>query len=107
MNCGTCHQEANQESSGVPGAPHWHLAPIGMAWEGLSDAELCRTVLDRGKNGGRTVDDLVHHMEEDALVRWAWEPGGQRTTPPLAREEFLDVVRAWAAKGAACPNARG
>jgi hypothetical protein len=107
MNCSTCHQDKNQESSGVPGASHWQLAPLAMAWEGLSDVELCRALLDRSKNGGRSVADLVHHMSEDALVKWAWEPGGKRTPPPIARDEFNELVRAWAAKGAACPEAAG
>jgi hypothetical protein len=106
MHCNTCHQEDNQESSGVPGARHWQLAPLSMAWEGLSDAELCRAVLDRNKNGGRSVEDLVHHMTNDALVQWAWAPGGQRTLPPIAQTEFLELVRAWAASGAECPGTR-
>jgi hypothetical protein len=106
MHCDTCHQESNQDSSGVPGTRHWQLAPLSMAWEGLSDADLCRAVLDRSRNGGRSVDDLVHHMTEDALVQWAWEPGGQRRPPPVARDEFLELVRAWAASGAECPGAR-
>ena len=55
LTCSTCHQEANQEESGVPGAVHWHLAPLRMGWEGLSDGELCRALLDPFKNGGRTV----------------------------------------------------
>jgi hypothetical protein len=107
MTCNTCHQQSNQESSGVPGAPHWQLAPLSMAWEGLSDAELCRALLDQSKNGGRTVADLVHHMTEDALVKWGWEPGGQRTRPPIAHEEFLTLVRTWAERGATCPDASG
>jgi hypothetical protein len=107
LNCSTCHQESNQESSGVPGAHHWQLAPLSMAWEGLSDAELCRTLLDQSKNGGRSVADLVHHMTEDPLVKWGWAPGGQRTPPPIAHEEFLELVRAWAERGAGCPDAPG
>jgi hypothetical protein len=107
LNCSTCHQENNQESSGVPGASHWQLAPRSMAWEGLSDAELCRALLDRSRNGGRSVDDLMHHMVDDALVKWAWDPGAHRAVPPMPREEFLDLVRAWAAKGGACPRASG
>jgi hypothetical protein len=107
MNCNTCHQERNQESSGVPGAQHWQLAPLSMAWEGLSDAELCRRLLDQSRNGGRSVADLVHHMTEDSLVKWGWEPGGQRAPPPIAREEFLELVRAWASRGAGCPGAPG
>jgi hypothetical protein len=28
MRCTTCHQDHNNDYAGVPGAPHWHLAPI-------------------------------------------------------------------------------
>jgi hypothetical protein len=105
LTCSTCHQDANQEESGVPGALHWHVAPLRMGWEGLSDADLCRALLDPYKNGGRNIDDLVHHMTEDALIKWAWAPGGQRTPPPIERAEFYDLVRSWAAQGAACPKA--
>jgi hypothetical protein len=103
MNCSTCHRERNQEASGVPGASHWQLAPLSMAWEGLSDTELCRVLLERSKNGGRTLADLVRHMTDDALVKWAWAPGGERAPPPIAHEEFLELIDAWATKGAACP----
>jgi hypothetical protein len=103
LTCNTCHQDANQEESGVPGALRWHVAPLSMGWEGLSDAELCRDLLDPFKNGGRTPDDLVHHLTDDPFIKWAWEPGGERTPPPIPRNEFLELARTWAAKGAACP----
>jgi hypothetical protein len=107
LTCSTCHQETNQQESGVPGAPHWRVAPAKMGWEGLSDSQLCGVLLDPYKNGGRSVEDLVHHMTEDALIKWAWEPDGERTPPPIPRAEFYDLVRAWAAKGAACPRPAG
>jgi hypothetical protein len=44
---------------------------------------------------------LVVHMTDDAMVQWAWDPGGH--TPPLSQAEFHRVVRRWAATGAACP----
>jgi hypothetical protein len=103
LTCSTCHQETNQEESGVPGAPHWQLAPLAMAWEGLSDGELCRALLDPARNGGRSAADLLQHMTQDTLIQWAWEPGGVRTPPPLAREEFHELVRQWVARGSACP----
>ena len=74
-----------------------------MAWEGLSDGELCRALLDPARNGGRSAADLLQHMTQDTLIQWAWEPGGVRTPPPLAREEFHELVRQWVARGSACP----
>ena len=107
LTCDGCHQDANQEESGVPGARNWHLAPLRMGWEGLTDSELCRVLLDPYKNGGRSVADIVHHITEDPLINWAWQPGGERTPPPIPRTEFNELVRSWAAKGAACPQAPG
>src|SRR5579862_5132139 len=51
LHCGTCHQAENQTASGVPGAPDWHLAPLRMAWEGLSPGEICRALLDPKRGG--------------------------------------------------------
>ena len=39
-NCNTCHQEENNDFSGVPGAPKWSLAPESMNWQGLSRIEI-------------------------------------------------------------------
>ena len=33
LNCATCHQSANADSTGVPGAYNWHLAPLSMKWQ--------------------------------------------------------------------------
>ena len=76
-----------------------------MGWVGLSEGDLCRTLLDRRKNGGRSVADLVNHMTGgDALVTYAWNPGGQRTPPPLSVDALKAAVDAWAAAGAPCPK---
>ncbi|MES2071150.1 MAG: hypothetical protein V4488_12435 [Pseudomonadota bacterium] len=107
MQCATCHQSTNNSASKVPGAPNWHLAPSSMAWEKLSVSDLCHTLKDRSKNGGRDVNAIVEHMTQDKLVQWAWSPGEQRTTPPLMQSEFHDLVRSWAALGAACPQQAG
>ena len=104
MQCSACHQEHNNDRAGVPGAPHWHLAPKSMGWTGLSGGELCRTVLDPGKNGGRTVADLVRHMTTDKLVLWAWQPGRGRSVPPVSIEELKIALEQWAKAGAPCPN---
>ncbi len=62
MRCSTCHQTVNTADGRVPGAPHWHLAPRSMGWEGLSDGALCRALKDPKRNGGRSVPSLVRHM---------------------------------------------
>jgi len=104
MRCVTCHQARNNDMAGIPGAPHWHLAPVSMGWDGLSKGELCRTLLDPSKNGGRGVADLVQHMTGDALVQWAWNPGRGRTLPTLSVDDFKAALEQWAAVGAPCPN---
>ena len=102
MRCTTCHQTVNTADGRVPGAPHWHLAPRPMGWEGLGDGELCRAVKDPARNGGRSMAALVHHMTTDALVQWAWSPG-KRTAPPVSQFDFHEAVKRWAVTGAACP----
>jgi hypothetical protein len=102
MRCSTCHQTVNTADGRVPGAPHWHLAPRSMGWEGLSDGRLCQALKDRARNGNRSVATLIQHMTSDALVQWAWNPGA-RATPPLSQHDFHEAVRQWAATGAACP----
>jgi hypothetical protein len=104
MRCSTCHQEHNNETLGIPGAPHWRLAPASMGWVGLNPRELCRTLLDRRKNGGRSVADLVAHMTGDPLVLHAWDPGANRSPPPLSIEELKTALDQWAKAGAPCPQ---
>lgn len=109
LPCSTCHGAANVDAAGVPGAPDWALAPRAMGWVGLGQGELCRSILDRSRNGNRDLAALVHHMTEDALVAWAWQPGLRpdgtpRQPPPLARDEFNAAIRDWARTGARCPD---
>ena len=37
LQCVTCHQESNADSTGVPGGRGWHLAPLSMRWQGPSE----------------------------------------------------------------------
>lgn len=104
LRCSNCHQDNNNESAGgPPGAVDWHMPPSDqtMAWEGLSVGDLCRAITDPKRNGNRKPADLVPHMST-SLVVWAWNPGPERTTPPLSYDQFTSKVREWITTGAAC-----
>jgi hypothetical protein len=107
LQCQACHRDVNSAETGVPGAPDWHLAPLSMAWEGLSVAQLCRSLFDP-EHGGLSTDALLPHLQTP-LVQWAWAPGNSlggksRQPPPVPRDEFLALSRAWVASGAVCPS---
>ncbi|MEM7508104.1 MAG: Isoquinoline 1-oxidoreductase subunit [Pseudomonadota bacterium] len=104
MRCESCHMEANRAASGVPGAPHWHLAQASMALVGRSPGEICRQIKDPEQNGGRPVGAIVMHVAFDPLIKWAWFPGGDRTPAPGSHQDFVALVHAWIEAGAACPN---
>ena len=85
MHCSICHQRANFDPAGVPGHPEWHLAP-------------------RERNGGRSLEALVHHIGTDTLVGWAWAPGFGRKPAPGTQQEAGALAEAWVKTGAVCPN---
>jgi hypothetical protein len=107
MQCNTCHQTTN-----LPGA---HMPPGNLKWAlprpeqkmvfvGRSPGELCRQIKDPKQNGGRSLTDLLHHIADDSLVGWAWNPGEGRTPPPLSRADTVAQLKIWIAGGAACPK---
>jgi mono/diheme cytochrome c family protein len=104
MRCATCHGPANFDPGGVPGHPLWHVAPIEMAWQGKSLAEICAQIKDPERNGGKTLAQLVHHMAEDSLVGWGWHPGAGREPVPGTQKDFGILIKAWVDSGAACPT---
>jgi len=104
MQCTNCHGRANFDPGGVPGHPMWHLAPIEMAWAGKSLGEICAQIKDPNRNGGKSLDEIVHHMTEDSLVGWGWNPGAGRAPAPGTQQEFGALIRAWAEGGATCPE---
>ena len=108
-NCNTCHQKENNDFSGVPGAPHWSLAPESMRWEGLSRREIAESMLDKKRNGGRSHHDVMEHLTEHELVLWAWTPGINadgipREVPPVPKEEYIKIVKEWFEDGAIIPE---
>ena len=116
LNCVGCHQTVNADSTGVPGGPDWHLAPLSMRWQDtndrlLSSAAVCRAVTDRSRNESMDGRALLKHHEEAALVLWAWNPGQRpdgtmRTLPPLPHSEFVAATRRWVEAGTPCPQGR-
>jgi mono/diheme cytochrome c family protein len=113
LNCMTCHQSSNS-NTGVPGAPGWHLAPLSMKWQDLngqifSSAQVCKSLIDRSKNGNLGGSGLLKHHNEAPLVLWAFDPGrlpygNAFSPPPLTHEEFVTATRIWVEAGTPCPG---
>ena len=113
LQCITCHQDSNADSTGVPGAHGWHLAPLSMKWQDESGniflkSELCKVLIDRTKNGNLDSAGLLKHHTVEPLVHWAFEPGvgidgRARTLPPLTHEQFVQATRKWIEAGMPCP----
>jgi hypothetical protein len=104
MRCSNCHQQSNFDPARMPGHPHWQLAPHAMAWEGKTLGEICAQIKDPARNGGRTLEELVHHIGTDTLVGWAWAPGSGRQSAPGTQEQAGALAEAWVKTGAVCPN---
>ena len=104
MRCSICHQQANFDPGRVPGDPDWHLAPREMAWESKTLGEICAQIKDPERNGGRSLEELAHHIGTDHLVGWAWAPGFGRRPAPGTQKEAGALIEAWAKTGAVCPN---
>jgi hypothetical protein len=105
--CSTCHQDHNLAGAHMPpGTPNWGIPPPNtpMIWEGLSDAQICRSIKDPKQNRNRNLDQLVEHLTEDKLVSWGWNPGEGRNPIPMSHEEYAAKVKRWQAAGAPCPD---
>jgi mono/diheme cytochrome c family protein len=111
--CSSCHGSQNNAFTGGPGAPGWELAPLAMAWEtspnvAMSGNQLCTSLLDPAKNGGRDATGLLQHIETEPLVQWAFMPGvrldgSPRTPPPLTYPQFVAAFTTWVNDGTPCP----
>ena len=107
-SCITCHSDQNNDYSGVPGAPHWALAPDFMAREGKTKVEIATQMMDTQSNGGRSPDEIMEHLTEHELVLWAWDPGInaegiEREKPPVPKDEYIQAVKDWINAGAIIP----
>lgn len=114
LQCATCHQAANADTTGLPGGHDWHLAPLSMRWQDANDnilpsSAVCEAITDRSRNGKREGAALLKHNEEEPLVLWAWNPGRRadgslRTLPPINHDEFVAATRKWVEAGMPCPQ---
>jgi hypothetical protein len=107
MRCDTCHQTTNLEAPHLPpGAPNWHLPSPDMplVFEGVSSGDLCRQMRDPRTNGGKSHAELEHHMTQDALVLWGWDPGPGRAPVSTPQRVFAEAARTWIASGCDCPE---
>jgi hypothetical protein len=108
--CSTCHQDHNLGGAHMPpGAPNWALPSpaTSMIWQGLTDAQICRSIKDPKQNKNRNLDQLVEHLTEDKLVAWGWNPGEGREPIPMSHDEFAAKVKKWQSAGAPCPADTG
>ena len=110
LQCSTCHSEKNTElpgaPAGPPGAPHWQLPPkqTPMPFQDRTITALCEQLRDPTQNGERTLAGLLEHVNEDPLVLWGWNPGGNRATPAVSHEAFVASFSAWVDAGGICPG---
>ena len=107
--CTNCHQATNSPAPhSPPGVPDWRMPPPSMrvTWLGLSTEEICRSLKDPARNGGRNLSQLVEHVSTDHLVQWGWNPGPGRSTPPLSQQDFVRRFVQWTESGAPCGKAR-
>jgi hypothetical protein len=122
--CTSCHGIANDPKTGIPETfdpaasgpptPFWALAPTSMAWESapgvpMTGAQLCAQLKDPARNGNRTLSDLLHHLENEPLVNWGFNPGTRpngetRTTPPISQEALVQEFQTWMNDSAPCPG---
>jgi len=108
LKCKNCHQDKNLPGENMPpGHPEWHLpsADMRMVFEGKTPAQLARQLKDPKQNGGKTLEEIIHHVSKDSLViESGWNPADGRTKPPLSHAEFAHKMREWADKGAVPPE---
>lgn len=107
LACTACHRDSNSAIPGAPpGVPDWHMPgrDTPMVFEGHTPASLCRQLKEPAATGGRDLADLVVHLEDDPFVRWAWQPGPGRSTPPIAHDQLVARAAQWATAGGPCPG---
>jgi len=107
LKCAGCHQARNLPGENMPpGSRNWHLPPpeTPMVFEGKSPRALALQLHDKEATGGKSVEEILIHVETDSLVKGGWDPGDGRAKPPISHEEFVAYMRAWVTNGAVPPD---
>jgi hypothetical protein len=107
VKCANCHQEKNLPGLHMPpGNPKWHLPPANMkmVFQGRTPHDLALQLLDKTRNGGRSIKALIEHVTADTLVLAGWTPAEGLSTPPLSHQEFVKAFKAWIDNGAVSPD---
>jgi hypothetical protein len=110
LPCSTCHATKNPPPSYgqhmPPGAPNWSLPPPEekMVFIGLTAADLCSRIKDPQQNGGRDLEEMFRHIDQDKIVLWGWRPGLGRAPVDVPHAEFSAAFRRWIDAGAPCPS---
>ncbi|MDT0678694.1 hypothetical protein [Autumnicola musiva] len=106
MKCANCHQDTNTPGlHSPPGNPEWHLPPadMKMVFEGRSSSELAKQLVNKSKNGNKSIEELIEHAD-DTLVKAGWNPAEGLALPPLSHKEFKDAWITWLENGAYTPD---
>jgi len=107
MRCAACHQDGNLADAHLPpGAPNWHMPrpDVPMAFVGVGKRALCEQLRDPARNGGKSPEQLLEHMESDPLVLWGWDPGPGRAPVSTPHADVVAAMATWVAGGCGCPD---
>lgn len=112
LMCATCHTtlskadpDANMIAHAAPRvAAPWMLPPAEADWFGKSSSYICNQIKDPARNGDRSIRDVAVHLDHDAILHWAWNPGGGREPAPHSLQAAMDALMKWAAAGTPCPE---
>ena len=107
LKCSNCHQSHNLPGLHMPpGNPKWHLPPgnMKMVFQGRTPHQLALQLLDKKRNGGRSVKALIDHITSDTLVLSGWTPAEGVSKPPLTHKAFVNAFNEWINHGAVSPD---
>ena len=106
LKCSNCHQTHNLPGLHMPpGNPKWGLPPadMKMVFQGRTPHQVAIQLLDKKRNGGKTIKALIAHITSDSLVLGGWHPADGLAKPPLSHPEFVKAFKEWISKGAVSP----
>lgn len=106
LKCVNFHQSHNLPGLHMPpGNPKWALPPANMrmVFQGRSPHQLSAQLLDKKRNGRKSIKALIDHITSDTLVLAGWHPAQGLAKPPLSHSEFVKAFNEWISKGAVSP----